>query len=173
MLAHKHICLNAGGNLVPNRNTPHVDAAVTESDQDETDISGAWTGLYQYTMWPAISATFGAALLQSGQNLTGRTTEQPGFGRAKGLIMEATLDGLRTGASVSWTKTYDDRRLFPEPVRYVGVLNHDASEISGTWTIRTTGWLIKRGGAGTFLMVRDRGKEAAQTQEKRVAEPVA
>ena len=78
---------------------------------------------------------------------------------------ELVASGARSGASVRFTKAYERGPARFAPVAYDGVLNAEATEIDGTWT-------IKGRMSGRFLMIRSKRPEPAVRAEKDVSVPV-
>ena len=107
--------------------------------------------------------SFAATLSETGGWLSGATEEVATSGPAQGKTMRANLEGRRTGASVTFLKTYDEVVGGYDSVQYVGAVSGDGSEIEGRWTIfgRAT---------GSFLMIRSGGSQAAV--ERRASEKV-
>ncbi len=121
------------------------------------DLSGAWQGLFSYPRkQPPVS--FAATLSESGGWLTGTTQETGSVGDAKGLTISATIQGGRSGRSVTFLKTYDASFKHYDSVHYAGEVNADGTEIEGQWTVPGN-W------SGTFLMIRSSGPGAALALE--------
>ena len=134
-----------------------------EGEGDGLDLSGVWDGLFSYpSRRPPVM--FVATLAESGAWLNGVIEEVATSGPSKGQTLSATVQGRRTGRSVSFLKTYD--RVFGgyDSVHYEGEINADVTEIEGRWAI------FERL-AGTFLMIRSGGGQAAA--RRRVAERLA
>jgi hypothetical protein len=90
--------------------------------------------------------------------LTGATEETGATGDARGLTITATLQGRRTGCSVTWLKIYDGSFRLYDSVHYAGDVNADGTEIEGRWTVPGS-W------SGRFLMIRSGGLSAALARE--------
>lgn len=115
------------------------------------DLSGAWRGIFNYPGAAGPPTRFTATLRDAGGLLTGETTE-PGL---HGGALAARLDGRRTGSGVTFGKFYDDAGGGDyDSVAYRGEVDGEGLEITGRWTI-PGGW------SGSFIMVRERGKETA------------
>ena len=123
---------------------------------DASDLSGVWHGIFSYPR-SLPPAEFVATLMEHDGALSGETEETDSDGRR----LTALLHGQRTGSSVNFVKTYDDRHT--HPVHYAGTLDPEATEIAGTWRIAGS-W------SGAFVMVRPAGK--TEEVERKVAEPV-
>jgi hypothetical protein len=83
------------------------------------------------------------------------------------MVLNAMIDGVRSGNSVQFTKVYEpvDGGRPRGPVLYDGLLNADATEIDGRWRIPGN-W------SGTFMMIRSSGPAAAEEVARELAEPV-
>jgi hypothetical protein len=131
---------------------------MTETTRSAAEnLTGVWQGLYSYPYGQSVS--FVATLIDSGGSFSG-TIHEPCI--LRGGTIYATLSGTRQGSAVSFLKTYD-KSAGPGygSVQYEGVLNGDATEIEGRWTIR----VLLLGFSGKFLMIRSAGK-AAEVEEK-------
>jgi hypothetical protein len=125
---------------------------------DKFDVSGDWTGVFNYPRdYPPVA--FKAALSEGGGWITGTVEE----GSAKELgpprRLGASIQGRRLGAAVIWLKLYDEASAQHDAVAYEGELSADGEEISGRWSIPDS-W------SGTFLMVRDAKTGAARARGK-------
>ena len=131
------------------------------SDEAEYDLSGQWSGIYNYPAhYPP--NTFEATIRDSGGLITGLITQPGEFFEPPGTVQQAVIDGRREGASLSFVKMYDDLRR-PTP-HYHGIIQAGGDEIEGEWTIPGD-W------SGTFLMVR--GGKAEEAEEREVGEEIA
>jgi hypothetical protein len=128
---------------------------------DPRSLTGVWDGLFSY---PRIlpPTTFTAVMFEAGAAISGTTHEISRHPQSAGQTLNASIGGARSDADVRFTKVYDVRdRGMRAPVYYVGVVNADATEIEGTWTIRGD-W------SGKFLMIRSgQPPEAAQVRARR------
>lgn len=107
--------------------------------------------------------SFVARLSETNAWLDGFTQETGTAGDARGLTISATLQGRRTGHSVTFLKLYTGSHRGYDSVHYAGAVNADGTEIAGRWTVPGS-W------SGTFVMTRSAGSAAARTRE--VAEQV-
>jgi hypothetical protein len=121
------------------------------------NLSGMWRGLYNYPRAQP-SVHFTADLAETDSWLVGMTEETASAGDVRGCKISATLQGRRSGASVTWLKLYDGSSRNYDSVHYTGVVNADGTEIEGRWTIPGI-W------SGTFLMIRSRGAVLATARE--------
>jgi hypothetical protein len=110
------------------------------------NLSGVWQGRYSYpSNRPAVPFT--ATLSEIDSWLSGAIEEKGTSRDSIGLTLTATVQGRRTGRSVTWLKLYDGALRTYDAVNYQGEINEDATEISGRWSIPGN-W------SGTFLMIR-------------------
>jgi hypothetical protein len=126
-------------------------------DAGALDLSGVWHGQYSYPRNRA-PVPFVATLTESNGWLTGATEETGVAGDARGLTITATLQGRRTGRSVTWLKIYDGSFRLYDSVQYAGDINGDGTEIEGRWTVPGS-W------SGKFLMIRFGGLAGALLQK--------
>jgi hypothetical protein len=123
----------------------------------EADLSGRWTGLFNYPDGgPA--TPFEAELSDIGGSVTGTTTEQGETPETIGETLQAVIDGRREGSALRFLKMYDGAAGDYDVVHYEGEVQPGCDEIEGRWTIPGI-W------SGTFLMVRHSGA-AAKIEEK-------
>ena len=127
-----------------------------------TDLSGEWIGFYNYD-FPCPPIQFEASIRESGGLITGVTTETFDGPGGHGTLLQGVIDGRREGSILRFTKIYDDLALAPNVIHYEGLIQADGDEVEGDWTIPGQG-------AGTFMMMRKRGKDAAEA--RRVEEEV-
>ncbi len=130
-------------------------------EAENLNLSGVWSGRYSYPNGSAVA--FAATLAEISGWLSGTIEEVATAGPARGRTIRATLQGRRTGGSVTFLKSYDDLPPGYDTVGYAGKVNHDATEIDGRWTIPGS-W------SGKFMMIRPKpvGLELAAD----MAEPV-
>jgi hypothetical protein len=96
---------------------------------------------------------FEAVLAEATSWLTGTITEEVEIdGRRR--VLEAVVQGKRSGSSVTWLKIYDGGLRAYDAVHYEGRVNAEATEIEGRWRIPGN-W------SGGFLMIRAGGRQAA------------
>jgi hypothetical protein len=125
---------------------------------DADNLTGVWTG--SFSMPPGMPpVTFTATMVQSGSHLSGTTHEPCSIAECSIKDHVAMLSGVRAGRAVSFTKTYDPPGFGYGTVKYDGVLNGDATEISGEWTLQP-------GLTGQFLMIREGRKTKARARRK-------
>jgi hypothetical protein len=117
-------------------------------EAENLNLIGVRSGLYSYPHG-GHPVAFAATLTEISGWLSGTMEEVATAGPARGRTIRATLQGRRTGGSVTFLKSYDDLPPGYDTVHYAGEVNHDATEIDGRWTIPGS-W------SGTFLMIRPR-----------------
>ena len=131
------------------------------SGEGEFDLTGEWTGIYNY---PALYPpnTFEASIRDSGGRITG-VIQQPGeVIEPPEIRQHAVIEGSRQGSLVRWVKIYDD--LSRATPHYRGTIQPGGDEIEGQWHIPGN-W------SGTFMMMRRRSEEAGEA--RRVSEELA
>jgi hypothetical protein len=128
---------------------------MSESDEPVgLDLTGGWMGQYTYPSHKG-PVHFTATLTETAGWLGGAIEEVGTVGPALGQTMTATVQGRRTGRSVTFLKLYDAAFQFYDTVHYAGDVNHDGTEIEGRWTVPGS-W------SGRFLMIRAGGLAAAR-----------
>ena len=123
------------------------------SARDPLDLTGDWSGTYEYPRYfPRVAFT--ASLAEQNGFVSGGVAETTLKGDRR-----ATIEGRRDGAEVTWLKRYEHRDVAHD-VQYEGVISGDGREISGRWAIFGN-W------SGVFQMVRQ--SRAAQALQRRAA----
>lgn len=99
-------------------------------------ISGFWEGVYRYPNDMAAPVRFDADLVEAEGSVSGVTTEPNTFHHVSRSmhILSARIDGLREGSALTFMKTYD-HGISDHVIAYEGVINEEATLISGTWSI--------------------------------------
>jgi hypothetical protein len=115
----------------------------------DKNITGVWHGLYSYQAFRH-PVYFVATLIDSGSYISGTTHESEVGEHGAPLTLFASVEGSRKDNAVSFSKSYDGESGWDHTVNYEGLLNADASEIEGQWTIGNKA-------TGRFLMIRNRG----------------
>ncbi len=109
------------------------------------DLSGEWTGIYNFPhSLPPVA--FEAVLLDQAGRLSGTTQEMAGPPFRPERLLTSVIDGVRNGHAVEFAKMYDQADREYDTVAYRGPVTADGEEIQGIWTVGA--W------SGTFLMVR-------------------
>src|SRR5215813_13968286 len=105
-----------------------------DTDQrDPLNLSGEWQGFYSYPSRQR-PVSFSATLTEAGSWLTGTTSEKGAQGATRGRVLGATLQGRRTGRSVTFLKLYVDAFPAYDGVHYEGEVREDGTEIEGRWS---------------------------------------
>ena len=130
----------------------------------DLDLSGRWTGMFNYPE-PFPPVAFEAELRDQDGSISGTISEPDESPCGNAGILHSIVDGSREGSAVSFTKIYEDEERMPEPVFYSGTIQPDGNEVAGRWEIAGH-W------SGTFLMVRSPGAEEAAEEEAGEEVPV-
>jgi hypothetical protein len=113
------------------------------------NLTGIWHGLYSYPRFEQ-PVYFVATLISFANSFSGTTHEAVEGRSGAPLQLFASLEGVRDGTTVTFTKRYDGSHGWTHKVEYEGDLSADALEIEGTWSIPCD-W------TGRFLMIRNPG----------------
>lgn len=132
---------------------------------DSLNLSGRWQGQYSYVGRKQGPVPFSANLNESNSWLDGLIEEVGTAGEAKGRPMAATVQGRRTGRSVTWLKIYHGSFRLYDAVQYAGEISADGQEIEGRWTIHGNS-------IGRFLMIRQGGQAVARKKRAAVRLPL-
>ena len=127
---------------------------------EDLDLSGEWTGVYNYP-FALPPVPFDAVIHDQSGRISGTTSEIGGTPFSLARRLDAVIDGTRTGASVIFLKMYDQADGEYDVVQYSGTVDSEGDEIGGHWQVR--------GMTGTFLMVRRpraSEMEALEVEEK-------
>lgn len=107
-------------------------------------LTGAWSGAYRYPRDAGRETVFNVQIVEVGGAFSGSLHEpnlsHPDFGP----VVCADIEGVRSGAQVTFTKFYDGSGAMGHAVRYEGAANAALTRIDGAWTIPNV-W------SGTFL----------------------
>jgi len=128
------------------------------------NLSGHWQGQYSYVGRQKEPVPFSANLNESNSWLDGLIEEVGTAAEARGRPIAATVQGRRTGRSVTWIKIYHGSFRLYDAVQYAGEVSEDGQEIEGSWTIHGNS-------RGRFLMLRQSGQAAAQKKRMGVKVP--
>ena len=131
---------------------------------DSLNLSGRWQGQYSYVGRRKDPGPFSAKLSESNSWLDGLIEEIGTAGEVKGRPLAATVQGRRTGRSVTWIKIYHGGFRLYDAVQYAGEVSEDGQEIEGNWTIHGNS-------AGRFLMLRQSGGTTAAKRRTAVKVP--
>jgi hypothetical protein len=135
-----------------------------EEHAEPLNLTGQWQGQYSYSDRTKSPVPFSATLNDNGAWLDGLVEETGTAGDAKGLVIGATIQGRRSGHSVTWIKLYHRTFRLYDSVQYNGEVSQDGQEIEGRWQIGTRAF-------GRFMMVRQAGKAAAHIKKVAVKLP--
>ena len=128
-------------------------------------LSGSWTGRYDYdNIALGAPVSFDAVLTETGSTLRGEIVEPNTFRAEATDTLLSVLTGSRSGATVTFVKTYTDFEDSDHP-QYDGHVNETATRINGRWHFPSNP-AVK----GTFLLARTTQaaarKQASATQER-------
>jgi hypothetical protein len=126
-------------------------------------LTGVWDGTYVQRGVGMV--TFLATLIETGGALGGSVTEPCGRPGCPLPAHNASIDGHRSGSVVSFVKRYEPNDCGYDTVSYEGVVNAEATEIDGRWTIPGIAF------SGTFLMVRSGKVVQSIAAEEQIKEP--
>jgi len=129
-------------------------------------LTGVWDGVFSY---PRVykPTPFTAILFEVRSSLSGTIHEVSTSGRMAGQRLDAMVEGSRSANEVRFVKIYPPGASnHGRPIDYVGLVNADATEIEGTWTIRGD-W------SGKFLMIRSGRQLAAEEVRERQSVPAS
>lgn len=126
-----------------------------------SSLTGGWSGAYRYA-GEEREIVFNARLEENGGAFIGSISEPNDFAPAAGPVLYATIEGSRTGSSITFTKFYDHAEV-RHSIRYDGEADDALMRIEGRW-------LVRAGLSGTFFMVREDEGEAAEMKEATEAE---
>lgn len=130
-------------------------------DQEDrySDLSGPWTGVYDYPDHQADPVTFNAILAETAGSLSGEIIEPNTINPEAGKFLYASVSGTVAGSSVRFMKFYEDFDEHVHEVIYEGTVDPTLTLIEGRWTtIEETPW------SGPFVMNRVRTKAAVQKE---------
>ena len=127
---------------------------------DKLNLSGRWQGQYTYVGRSKDTVPFSANLNESNSWLDGLIEEIGTAGDVKGRPLAATVQGRRTGRSVTFLKLYHGGFRVYDAVQYAGEVSADGQEIEGSWTIHGNS-------TGRFMMIRQSG--GVVTRKRRTA----
>lgn len=130
------------------------------SKSGDLDLSGEWTGVYNYPVaLPPVA--FEAVIQDLSGRINGTTREVGPSAFGSPSRRDAVIDGHRQGRSVRFIKMYDRADEEYDVVIYSGSIEAEGDEIGGTWSLAGT--------SGTFLMVRrsrSSGTVERETEER-------
>ena len=128
------------------------------TDRKSDNISGFWTGVYDYPQAYREPVPFNAVITDSGGALTGESIEPNTFSTAQDKELFAHLSGTRDGSSVMFVKTYEKVPRGGHSIIYQGTLDASGTRIDGTWKASAR-W------SGPFVMNRSSGAKVEQEEK--------
>jgi hypothetical protein len=124
--------------------------------QSRRSLTGVWEGVYSYPAGRLPTVPFTATLIEAGSSLSGSVHEQC---TVNGGMLLFSLSGSMRGATISFAKTFVGSSRDYGLILYEGMINDDATEIEGRWT-------IPRDWSGRFLMTRSGGAPRAAADSR-------
>ncbi len=101
------------------------------------NLSGAWTGVYDYDDPSREPVGFTATLTDIGGVLWGAVSERNSFALIEATELAASVSGMRSLREVTFTKEYQgDVPGGEETIFYVGRLTENGKRIEGEWHIK-------------------------------------
>lgn len=128
------------------------------TDKSFDNLSGFWTGVYDYPLALREPVPFNAVIEDVGGALSGEIVEPNTFSQAKDRELFASISGSRQGHAVHFIKTYERVPQGGHSLVYHGRLDGTGTRIEGTWQAHTL-W------SGPFVMNRSSGKAAKVESE--------
>ena len=130
------------------------------------DLSGDWTGVYDYGLEAADAVPFTATLTDVGGVIWGDTQEPNTFAPGAGSELFAEISGTRSGVELHFRKAYLSKPEGGEyPIHYTGHVSAGGKRIEGHWKINLPGAPF----GGPFVMTRITGvtvrRRASKTAE--------
>jgi hypothetical protein len=126
-------------------------------------LTGGWQVIYSYPPGTEPPVSFTATLVEARGSLRGSLSgsvhEPCTMGGSPGETLFFTVSGSRRATAVDFVKTYHGTNPYYGTILYYGIVNDDATEIEGRWTIPSA-W------SGRFLMTRsgDQPQAAAESE---------
>ncbi|WP_127114839.1 hypothetical protein [Shimia sediminis] len=125
------------------------------------DLSGDWTGVFDYGLETRDAVPFTATLMDVGGVVWGETQEPNTFVPDAGPELIADVSGTRSGVEVHFRKAYlGSPRGGAYPIHYTGHISAGGKRIEGRWRINVPGVPF----GGPFVMTRITG--IAVTRER-------
>ncbi len=117
---------------------------------DNVDISGEWTGVYDYPSNEDVAVPFRADLSDINGIISGDVREPNTFVNKVGNELFSLVNGKRDGLSITFLKIYESSEETDSyEIIYEGAINRDITIIQGIW--KTTDDLTW---SGPFIMNR-------------------
>ncbi len=127
------------------------------------DLSGFWTGVYDYPRGLKQAVPFNAMIRDESGDLSGEIIEPNTFATAPDRELFASLSGTRRGGDVHFVKSYEDLPRAGHSIAYSGTLNADRTKLEGTWRSMEPGstW------SGPFVMNRKSGRKTEKKAKEK------
>ena len=132
------------------------------------DLSGDWTGVFDYGLEGRDAVPFTATLMDVGGVVWGETQEPNTFAQDAGDELIAEVSGTRSRMEVHFRKAYlGSPKGGRDPIHYTGHISAGGKRIEGQWRINVPGVPF----GGPFVMTRITGVEVTReaTKEAEVA----
>jgi hypothetical protein len=129
-----------------------------------SSLTGSWSGAFRYPLNAFPEIVFNAQIEERDGAFFGET-QQPNVERPwlDIPVLTATIDGVRSGVKITFSKFYDGEAAVDFAIRYEGEANDSLTRIDGVW--------INPDWSGTFFMTRDDdGAEAEAAIERAESE---
>jgi hypothetical protein len=123
-------------------------------------LTGAWRGAYSYA-GRDLAVPFNADLVETAGRLSGTISEPNTYADPAFPELFATVEGVRSGAEVSFVKTMDGTAGVRHAIAYAGLVSGDETRIDGRWRLF--------GASGSFWMARDDTLETVEVEEAETA----
>ncbi len=123
------------------------------------DLSGNWTGVFDYGLGGQDAVPFTARLTDVGGVVWGETLEPNTFARNAGPELRAEVSGSRSGLELHFRKAYHGKpRGGAHPIHYTGHISAGGRRIEGRWRINLPDVPF----GGPFVMTRIPGLEVTR-----------
>ena len=130
------------------------------------DLSGDWTGVYDYGLEGQDAVPFTATLIDVGGVIWGDTQEPNTFALDAGPELIAEISGTRSGAELHFRKAYlGNPKGGDYPIHYTGHVSAGGKRIEGSWRINVPGVPL----SGPFVMTRITGIAVSRGVAKKAA----
>ncbi|HTK84874.1 MAG TPA: hypothetical protein VL625_07280 [Patescibacteria group bacterium] len=136
---------------------------------DGQNLSGFWTGVYDYPDTHEQPVPFNAVIRDEGGSISGEIIEPNTFAKCNDRELFAVLSGTRSGSDVHFVKSYEDLPEAGHCIAYRGTLNADGTKLEGQWSTMEPGYSY----SGPFVMNRKSGKKAEQKVKEKAGREAA
>jgi hypothetical protein len=139
---------------------------MSQFEEDFENLSGSWTGVYDYPDHALDPVSFKAILIDANGAISGEIIEPNSSMNIAGKFLSANITGTVDGNYVRFVKFYEDYSQEFSEVVYEGTVDQAKTTIKGEWTtIEEMPW------KGPFVMNRVRVKAAQKAAEREVTAP--